>query len=40
MPTRFEYEFDTPVYKGSTSFETGFFIGGEFVDGSDLGIIE
>ncbi|TEB19307.1 aldehyde dehydrogenase [Coprinellus micaceus] len=40
MPARFEYEFDTPVYKGSTSFETGLFIGGDFVDGSDLGTIE
>lgn len=34
MPTHLSYEFNTPVYKGSTSFETGLFIDGKFVDGS------
>jgi len=33
MPSTFSYQWDTPVYKGSTSFNTGLFIGGEFVDG-------
>ncbi|KIM51127.1 hypothetical protein SCLCIDRAFT_1224821 [Scleroderma citrinum Foug A] len=34
MPTAFTYEFDTPVYKGKVSFNTGLFINGQFVDGS------
>jgi aldehyde dehydrogenase (NAD+) len=32
MPT-FTHEFDSESYKGKTSFQTGLFIGGEFVDG-------
>jgi aldehyde dehydrogenase (NAD+) len=40
MPTSFAYHFDTPVYTGSTTFETGLFIGGKFVDGSEGGTIE
>lgn len=35
MPSTFTYEWDTPKYKGKTSFNTGLFIGGQFVDGSD-----
>ncbi|OCH89819.1 NAD-dependent aldehyde dehydrogenase [Obba rivulosa] len=35
MPSTFEYTWDTPVYKGKTSFSTGLFIGGKFVDGSN-----
>ncbi|KAH6897921.1 aldehyde dehydrogenase [Coprinopsis sp. MPI-PUGE-AT-0042] len=34
MPTSFTYQFDTPVYKGTSSYETGLFINGEFVDGA------
>jgi aldehyde dehydrogenase (NAD+) len=33
MPETFSHEWDTPVYKGKTSFNTGLFIGGQFVDG-------
>jgi aldehyde dehydrogenase (NAD+) len=40
MPTSFSYQFDTKVYKGSTSFETGLFIDGKFVDGAEGGKIE
>jgi aldehyde dehydrogenase (NAD+) len=32
--TSFSYEFNTPVYKGKSSFPTGLFIGGKFVPGS------
>ncbi|KAI6095802.1 hypothetical protein F5141DRAFT_628181 [Pisolithus sp. B1] len=35
MPTVFTHEFNTPVYKGKVSFDTGLFIDGQFVDGSD-----
>ncbi|KZT24318.1 aldehyde dehydrogenase [Neolentinus lepideus HHB14362 ss-1] len=35
MPSVFTYKFDTPVYKGTSSFNTGLFINGQFVDGSD-----
>ncbi|KAF5309528.1 hypothetical protein D9619_012369 [Psilocybe cf. subviscida] len=35
MPSTFSYEWDTPMYKGKTSFNTGLFIGGKFVDGSN-----
>ncbi|KAI6040399.1 aldehyde dehydrogenase [Pisolithus marmoratus] len=35
MPTVFTHEFNTPVYKGKVSFNTGLFINGQFVDGSD-----
>ncbi|KAI6100125.1 aldehyde dehydrogenase [Pisolithus croceorrhizus] len=35
MPTAFAHEFNTPVYKGKVSFNTGLFINGQFVDGSD-----
>jgi aldehyde dehydrogenase (NAD+) len=34
MPETFSHEFDTPAYKGKTSFSTGLFIDGKFVDGS------
>jgi hypothetical protein len=40
MPATFTHEFDTPAYKGKTSFSTGLFIGGKFVDGSDQTTIE
>jgi aldehyde dehydrogenase (NAD+) len=40
MPESFEYEWDTPVYKGKTSFNTGLFINGQFVDGSKGKTIE
>ncbi|KAF8995906.1 aldehyde dehydrogenase [Cyathus striatus] len=35
MPATFAYDFDTPIYRGKTSFSTGLFINGKFVDGSD-----
>ncbi|KAI6135236.1 aldehyde dehydrogenase [Pisolithus thermaeus] len=35
MPTVFTHEFNTPVYKGKVSFDTGLFIDGQFVDGSN-----
>ncbi|KAI6000378.1 aldehyde dehydrogenase [Pisolithus orientalis] len=34
MPSIFTHEFNTPVYKGKVSFNTGLFINGQFVDGS------
>lgn len=40
MPTSFAYDFDTPDFKGSVSFDTGLFINGKFVDGSEGGTIE
>ncbi|EAU92000.2 aldehyde dehydrogenase [Coprinopsis cinerea okayama7 len=40
MPTSFSFKFDTPAYKGVTSFETGLFIDGKFVDGSEGTTIE
>lgn len=40
MPQTFTHHFDTPVYKGTSSFSTGLFIDGKFVDGSDGGLIE
>ncbi|KAJ3555174.1 hypothetical protein NM688_g2722 [Phlebia brevispora] len=40
MPQTFTYEFDTPVYKGKSSFPTGLFINGQFVDGIDGGTID
>ena len=40
MPSVFTYKFDTPGYKGDVSFNTGLFINGQFVDGSDDTAIE
>ncbi|EMD41318.1 hypothetical protein CERSUDRAFT_78973 [Gelatoporia subvermispora B] len=40
MPSTFDYTWDTPVYKGSTSFSTGLYIGGKFVDGSNKTTID
>ncbi|KAF7798220.1 hypothetical protein EIP86_009437 [Pleurotus ostreatoroseus] len=40
MPETFTYTFDTPVYKGTSSFSTGVFINGKFVDGSDGSMID
>jgi len=34
MPETFTHTFDTPVYKGTTSFSTGLYIDGKWVDGS------
>ncbi|KAG6827489.1 hypothetical protein H0H92_011565 [Tricholoma furcatifolium] len=34
MVATFTHEFDTPAFKGKTSFPTGLFINGQFVDGS------
>jgi aldehyde dehydrogenase (NAD+) len=35
MPSTFSHEWNTPVYKGKTSFSTGLFINGQFVDGAN-----
>ncbi|KAF5319776.1 hypothetical protein D9611_012889 [Ephemerocybe angulata] len=40
MPSTFAYEWNTPTYKGKTSFNTGLFINGQFVDGSNNTTIE
>lgn len=40
MPTTFEYDFDTPVFKGKSTFSTGLLINGQFVDGSEGKTIE
>ena len=40
MPSVFTYKWDTAVYKGETSFSTGLFINGEFVDGANKSEIE
>ncbi|KAF8647366.1 hypothetical protein AX16_006761 [Volvariella volvacea WC 439] len=32
MSSTFTYTFDTPAYKGTTTFNTGLFIGGKYVD--------
>jgi len=40
MPETFTYQFDTPVFKGKSSFSTGLFIGGQFVDGSNKTTID
>jgi aldehyde dehydrogenase (NAD+) len=40
MPDTFSYSWDTPTYKGQTSFNTGLFIGGKWVDGSNGTTIE
>ncbi|KAF9471864.1 aldehyde dehydrogenase [Pholiota conissans] len=40
MPETFTYTWDTPAYKGKTSFNTGLFIGGKWVDGSDKTTID
>jgi len=37
---RFEYTFDTPSWKGTTSIPTGIFIGGKFRPGSEGKTIE
>jgi aldehyde dehydrogenase (NAD+) len=39
MPT-FTHQFDTKPFKGTSTFETGLFIDGKFVDGSEGGTIE
>ncbi|KAE9386471.1 aldehyde dehydrogenase [Gymnopus androsaceus JB14] len=38
--TTFTHEFSTPAYKGRTSFNTGLFINGKFVEGSDKTTID
>lgn len=40
MPQVFTHQFDSPQYKGTTTFNTGLFINGQFVDGSDKTHIE
>jgi len=40
MPATFSYEWDTPKYKGKSSFSTGLFIDGKFVDGSNKTTID
>ena len=35
MPQVFTHEFNTPVYKGKTSFNTGLYINGKSVDSVD-----
>ena len=40
MPTIFTYEFDTPTFKGKTSFNTGLYIGGKWVDAVEGGTHE
>lgn len=40
MPSVFTHEFDTLAFKGKVSFDTGIFINGQFVDGSDRSTIE
>ena len=40
MPEVFTYEFDHPHHKGKSSFSTGLFINGQFVDGVDKTYIE
>ncbi|KAH6904624.1 aldehyde dehydrogenase [Coprinopsis sp. MPI-PUGE-AT-0042] len=40
MPSSFSYQWDTPAYKGKTDFNTGLFIGGKFVDGSNNSTID
>ena len=40
MPSVFSHQFDTQAYKGKTEFNTGLFINGQFVDGSNNTYIE
>lgn len=40
MPSSFNYQFDTPVFKGKADFSTGLFIDGKFVDGASGSTIE
>ncbi|KAF8154927.1 aldehyde dehydrogenase [Crassisporium funariophilum] len=40
MPATFSHDWDTPKYKGKTSFSTGLFINGKFVDGSSGSTID
>ena len=40
MPLTFTHEFNTAIYKGTSSFSTGLFINGEYVDSVDGRTIE
>lgn len=40
MPETFSYKFDTPGFKGTSTFNTGLFINGKFVDGANKTTIE
>ncbi|KAF8625142.1 hypothetical protein AX17_006920 [Amanita inopinata Kibby_2008] len=40
MPSVFTYDFNSPAHTGKTSFNTGLFINGQFVDGSDNTFID
>lgn len=35
MPSTFSHEWNTPLFKGKTSYSTGLYIDGQFVDGSN-----
>lgn len=40
MPSSFTHQFDTALYKGSVTVNTGLFINGEYVDSIDGETIE
>jgi aldehyde dehydrogenase (NAD+) len=40
MVNTWDYEFDTPLYKGKVSVKTGLFINNEWVDASGNDTIE
>ena len=40
MPAAFTYQFDSSLFKGTTTVNTGLFINGQFVDSSDGATIE
>lgn len=40
MPQTFTYQFDTALYKGSVSVNTGLYINGQWVDPVEKGTIE
>jgi aldehyde dehydrogenase (NAD+) len=40
MPSTFSHSWESPAYKGQTSFNTGLFINGQFVDGSNKTTID
>ncbi|KAF8659250.1 hypothetical protein AX14_007631, partial [Amanita brunnescens Koide BX004] len=40
MASVFSYQFDTPTYKGKTEFNTGLYINGQFVEGSNKTYID
>lgn len=40
MPEVFDLKLDTPAYKGELKVNTGLYINGKWVDGSEGGTIE